>query len=56
MNVSGAYAWTKGNHIDDQVSKIGQMKNVSLKSKKLATHGNTCSLQLARIQKIIWLS
>ncbi|EJV2457705.1 hypothetical protein NLJ61_003017, partial [Listeria monocytogenes] len=34
MNVSGAYAWTKGNHIDDQVSKIGQMKNVQFKIEK----------------------
>lgn len=24
MVVSGAYAWTRGNHIDDQVSKVGQ--------------------------------
>lgn len=34
MSVSGAYAWTKGNHIDDQVSKIGQMKNVQFKIEK----------------------
>ncbi|MGX7244830.1 spr1630 family ClpXP-sensitive toxin [Enterococcus quebecensis] len=34
MNVSGAYAWTKGNHIDDQVSKIGQSHNVQFKIEK----------------------
>ncbi|HHL0339427.1 TPA: hypothetical protein ACQZ3J_000904 [Listeria monocytogenes] len=34
MNVSGAYAWTKGNHIDDQVSKIGQKHNVQFKIEK----------------------
>lgn len=34
MNVSGAYAWTRGNHIDDQVSKIGQKHNVKFKIKK----------------------
>lgn len=28
MNVSGAYAWTKGNHIDDQVSKIDNEQNI----------------------------
>lgn len=34
MSVSGAYAWTKGNHIDDQVSKIGQNHNVQFKIEK----------------------
>ena len=34
MNVSGAYAWTKGNHIDDQVSKIGQEKGLSFTIEK----------------------
>lgn len=34
MSVSGAYAWTKGNHIDDQVSKIGQNHNVKFKIEK----------------------
>lgn len=34
MNVSGAYAWTKGNHIDDQVSKVGQNHNVQFKIEK----------------------
>lgn len=34
MNVSGAYAWTKGNHIDDQVSKIGQEFDVKFTIKK----------------------
>lgn len=34
MSVSGAYAWTKGNHIDDQVSKIGENHNVQFKIKK----------------------
>lgn len=34
MNVSGAYAWTKGNHIDDQVSKIGQDHNIQFKIEK----------------------
>ncbi|HHP9139880.1 TPA: hypothetical protein ACSJWK_001065 [Listeria monocytogenes] len=34
MSVSGAYAWTKGNHIDDQVSKIGQTHNVQFKIEK----------------------
>lgn len=34
MNVSGAYAWTKGNHIDDQVSKIGQEQGLSFKIEK----------------------
>lgn len=34
MNVSGAYAWTKGNHIDDQVSKIGQSYDIQFKIEK----------------------
>lgn len=34
MSVSGAYAWTKGNHIDDQVSKIGHQHNVQFEIKK----------------------
>lgn len=34
MNVSGAYAWTKGNHIDDQVSKIGQEQGLRFKIEK----------------------
>lgn len=34
MNVSGAYAWTKGNHIDDQVSKLGKEKGVTFKVDK----------------------
>lgn len=34
MNVSGAYAWTKGNHIDDQVSKLGEEKGVTFKVDK----------------------
>ena len=34
MSVSGAYAWTKGNHIDDQVSKIGQNHSVQFKIEK----------------------
>lgn len=34
MNVSGAYAWTKGNHIDDQVSKIGESHNVQFQIEK----------------------
>lgn len=34
MNVSGAYAWTKGNHIDDQVAKIGQNHGVEFKIEK----------------------
>lgn len=34
MSVSGAYAWTKGNHIDDQVSKIGQNHHVQFKIEK----------------------
>ncbi|MBC6298018.1 hypothetical protein HCJ45_12955 [Listeria sp. FSL L7-1517] len=34
MSVSGAYAWTKGNHIDDQVSKIGQKHNLQFKIEK----------------------
>lgn len=34
MHVSGAYAWTKGNHIDDQVSKIGQQHNIQFEIKK----------------------
>lgn len=34
MNVSGAYAWTKGNHIDDQVSKIGQEHGIEFKIEK----------------------
>lgn len=34
MSISGAYAWTKGNHIDDQVSKIGQNHNVQFKIEK----------------------
>lgn len=34
MNVSGAYAWTKGNHIDDQISKIGKDIDVQFKIEK----------------------
>lgn len=34
MNVSGAYVWTKGNHIDDQVSKIGQDHDIQFKIEK----------------------
>ncbi|MBO0409615.1 hypothetical protein P7E02_21910 [Enterococcus hulanensis] len=34
MRVSGAYAWTKGNHIDDQVSKIGQEQGIDFKIEK----------------------
>lgn len=34
MNVSGAYAWTKGNHIDDQVSKIGKEKGLQFAIEK----------------------
>lgn len=34
MTVSGAYAWTKGNHIDDQVAKIGQEYNLQFKISK----------------------
>lgn len=34
MNISGAYAWTKGNHIDDQVSKLGQEKGLGFKIEK----------------------
>lgn len=34
MNVSGAYAWTKGNHIDDQVSKVGQKAGINFKIEK----------------------
>lgn len=34
MNVSGAYAWTKGNHIDDQVSILGEEKGVTFKVDK----------------------
>lgn len=34
MSVSGAYAWTKGNHIDDQVSKIGQSYNLQFTIEK----------------------
>ena len=34
MNVSGAYAWTKGNHIDDQISKIGQEQGLNFKIEK----------------------
>ena len=29
MNVSGAYAWTKGNHIDDQISKLANGQGLS---------------------------
>ncbi len=29
MNVSGAYAWTKGNHIDDQISKLAKGQGLS---------------------------
>lgn len=34
LAVSGAYAWTKGNHIDDQVSKIGQKAGIDFKIEK----------------------
>lgn len=34
MLVSGAYAWTKGNHIDDQVARICQKHNVDFQIKK----------------------
>lgn len=34
MNVSGAYAWTKGNHIDDQVSKICDSHDVQFQIEK----------------------
>lgn len=34
MNVSGAYAWTRGNHIDDQVSKIAQEKGLTFEIQK----------------------
>ncbi|MEO1772063.1 MULTISPECIES: hypothetical protein [Enterococcus] len=34
MNVSGAYAWTKGNHIDDQVSKVGQKAGIDFTIEK----------------------
>lgn len=34
MTVSGAYAWTKGNHIDDQVAKIGQQYNLQFNISK----------------------
>lgn len=34
MLVSGAYAWTKGNHIDDQVAKIGQSAGIDFTVEK----------------------
>lgn len=34
MNISGAYAWVKGNHIDNQVSIIGQQQKIKFKIEK----------------------
>lgn len=34
MNVSGAYAWTRGNHIDDQISKIFEEQGLEFKIEK----------------------
>lgn len=34
MVISGAYAWTRGNHIDDQVSEFGQNQDIRFKIEK----------------------
>lgn len=34
MNVSGAYAWTRGNHIDHQISKMGENRGLDFSVKK----------------------
>lgn len=34
MNVSGAYAWTRGNHIDHQISEIGLENGLRFKNEK----------------------
>lgn len=34
MNVSAAYAWTRGNHIDDQVSKIAEEEDFTFNIEK----------------------